>query len=317
MKVLVTGANGFVGRALCAHLEQSGCTVVRAVRSTDSPFEFPVGAVHGATPWGPALGSGVEAVVHLAAQAALADQSPIAMAMLRELNVEGTANLARQCAAHGVRRLVFVSTAKVLGEGRVQPYTADDPPQPAEPYARSKWEAEQALQRIAAETGLEVVILRPPLVYGPGVKANFLSLMAAVDRRWPLPLGAIRNRRSLLYLGNLVDAITCCLAHPAAAGHTYLLSDSECVSTPELVRRLAAALGRSPVLLPLPAAWMRGAGKLLGKQAAVERLLGSLVVDSGPIRQQLAWLPPYSLDAGLAATAAWYRGQHTLASEGP
>ncbi|MDO9612628.1 MAG: NAD-dependent dehydratase, partial [Serpentinimonas sp.] len=114
-----------------------------------------------------------------------------------------------------------------------------------------------------------------------------------------------------------VDAITCCLAHPAAAGHTYLLSDSECVSTPELVRRLAAALGRSPVLLPLPAAWMRGAGKLLGKQAAVERLLGSLVVDSGPIRQQLAWLPPYSLDAGLAATAAWYRGQHTLASEGP
>lgn len=316
-KVLVTGANGFVGRALCAHLEQSGCAVVRAVRSTDSPFEFPVGAIDGATPWGPALGTGVDAVVHLAAQAALADQSPAALARLRVLNVEGTANLARQCAAHGVQRLVFVSTAKVLGEGREQPYGADDSPLPTDPYARSKWEAEQALLRIAAETGLDVVILRPPLVYGPGVKANFLSLMAAVDRRWPLPLGAIRNRRSLLYLGNLVGAITCCLSHPAAAGQTYMLSDSECVSTPELVRRLAAALGRTPVLLPLPAAWMKGAGKLLGKQAAVERLLGSLVVDSGPIRQQLAWLPHYSLDAGLATTVAWYRGQHIPSSKGP
>jgi len=303
-KVLVTGANGFVGRALCAHLEQSGCAVVRAVRSTDSPFEFPVGAIDGATPWGPALGTGVDAVVHLAAQAALADQSPAALARLRVLNVEGTANLARQCAAHGVQRLVFVSTAKVLGEGREQPYGADDSPLPADPYARSKWEAEQGLLQIAAQTGLEVVIIRPPLVYGPGVKGNFAALMRWVARGRVLPLGAItHNARSLLALDNLVDLVMHCAVHPAAANQTFLVADGEDVSTAELLQRMARAMNRKARLFPVPVWMLESAAALLGKRDVARRLCGSLRLDIQHTRQRLGWTPPIGLDEGLRRAA--------------
>jgi len=203
-----------------------------------------------------------------------------------------------------VKRFVFVSTVKVNGEGRDDPYRETDPPAPEDAYAISKWEAEQGLRRVAQETGMEVVILRPPLVYGPAVKANFLQLMRTVERGWPLPLGAIRNRRSLLYLGNLVDAIRVCVEHPAAAGQTFLLDDGEPISTTGLVRALARAMGRPARLLAVPVGVLELAGALLGKRAAVMRLVGSLYVDSSAIRTRLDWTPPYSMEEGLAATVA-------------
>jgi nucleoside-diphosphate-sugar epimerase len=208
-----------------------------------------------------------------------------------------------------VRRFVFVSSVKVNGEERAAAYTEADTPMPEDAYALSKWEAEQGLRQIAAATGLEVVILRPPLVYGPGVGANFLALMHAVARGIPLPLGAINNRRSLIFVGNLADAILCCLEHPVAAGKTFLVSDGEDVSTPALVRRMAAALGGPARLVALPMPVLRAAAALAGKSALATRLLDSLTVDGTAIRHTLGWSPPFTLDEGLRETAAWYLSQ--------
>lgn len=303
----MTGANGLLGRALCSILEQSGHQVIRVVRVSKTPWEVPVGDLNEKTDWRVPLSQAIDAVVHLAAQVPLADSDVSAAAnRYHEVNTAGTANLARQCAQHGVKRFVFVSTVKVLGEGKEEPYRDGDLAIPSDDYAISKWDAEQALWQIAAETGMEVVVLRPPLVYGPGVKGNFLRLMQAIDKWRPLPLGVIQNQRSLIYLGNLVDAIRVCLTHPKAAGKTFLVSDGEDVSTPELIRRLAAALGRKPLLLPVPISWMRWAGAFLGKKAAVERLLGSLFVDMTPLQEELGWNPPYTMQAGLETTAHWY-----------
>lgn len=308
MKILVTGANGLVGRALCSELDQTEEQVVRIVRRSTTPWEVPVGDLSENTDWSVALGQDTDVVVHLAAQVPLTDgDSASTDGLYYQVNTLGTANLARQCAQHGVKRFVFVSTTKVLGEGKSEPYRDTDLALPADAYAISKWEAEQALWQVAAGTDMEVVILRPPLVYGPGVKGNFLRLMQAIEQRRPLPLGGIQNQRSLIYLGNLVDAIRLCIAHPKAAGQTFLVSDGGDVSTPELVRRIAAALGRRTLLLPVPVSWMRYAGRLLGKQAAVERLLGSLCVDISPLREKLGWMPSYTMQEGLAATAQWYR----------
>lgn len=308
MKALVTGANGLIGRALCSVLDQDGQQVVRAVRTSTTPWELPVGDLNEKTDWSVALTQGIDVVVHFAGQLPLAESEIGAQAnRYHEVNTAGTANLARQCAHHGVKRFVFVSTVKVLGEGKDEPYRDGDLAVPADAYAISKWEAEQALWQIAAESGMEVVVLRPPLVYGPGVKGNFLRLMQAVDKRRPLPLGGIQNQRSLIYLGNLVDAIRVCLTHPKAAGKAFLICDGDDVSTPELIRRVAAALGRRPLLLPVPASLMKWAGALLGKRAAVDRLLGSLCVDMTPLREDLGWNPPYTMQAGLEATAQWYR----------
>ncbi len=307
MKILVTGANGLVGRALCSVLDQGGEQVIRTVRASTTPWEVPVGGLNEKTDWRMALSQGIDVVVHLAGQVPSAESEIGAQASLyQEVNIAGTANLARQCAQHGVKRFVFVSTVKVLGEGKEEPYLDGDLAVPADAYAISKWEAEQALWQIAAETGMEVVVLRPPLVYGPGVKGNFLRLMQAVDKLRPLPVGAIHNQRSLIYLGNLVDAIRVCLTHPKAAGKTFLVSDGDDVSTPELIRRVAGALGRRPLLLPVPVSWMRWAGGLLGKKAAINRLLGSLAVDMAPLREELGWNPPYTMQAGLETTAQWY-----------
>lgn len=307
MRVLVTGANGLLGRALCSILEQSCHQVIRVVRVSKTPWEVPVGDLNEKTDWRVALSQAIDAVVHLAAQVPLADSDVSAAAnRYHEVNTAGTANLARQCAQHGVKRFVFVSTVKVLGEGKEEPYRDRDLAVPADAYAISKWEAEQALWQIAEESGMEVVVLRPPLVYGPGVKGNFLRLMQAIDKRRPLPLGGIQNQRSLIYLGNLVDAIRVCLTHPKAVGKAFLVSDGDDVSTPELIRRVAAALGLRPLLLPVPVSWMRWAGAFLGKKAAVDRLLGSLCVDMAPIRGILGWNPPYTMQAGLEATAQWY-----------
>lgn len=307
-RVLVTGATGFVGRALCEQLIAAGHEVIPAVRfRAGLPNESVVGDIGSSTDWRLAL-VGCDAVVHLAARVhMMQDNAHDSLALYREINTEATLNLARQAAEAGVKRFVFISSIKVNGEGGDAAYREFDVPVPADAYAISKWEAEQGLRRIARETGLEVVILRPPLVYGPGVKANFLRLMQWVQKGWPLPLGAIRNRRSLLYLGNFVDAIRLCVEHPDAAGQTFLLDDGEPVSTPELVRAIARAMGRPARLLAVPVGGLGMAGALRGKRAAVARLTGSLYVDDSAIRSRLGWVPPYSMEAGLAATVASLR----------
>jgi UDP-glucose 4-epimerase len=206
-----------------------------------------------------------------------------------------------------VRRLVFVSTAKVNGESTFgRPFAEGDPPAPQDPYAVSKWEAEEALRSVAAKTGLEVAIVRPPLVYGPGVRANFLRLLRLVERGLPLPLPDTNNRRSLIGVENLADCLVRCVSHPEAANQTFMVSDGEDVSTRELIARLARALGRSARFLPVPEFAVRLAARLVGKESAVDRLLGSLVIDSGKARQTLRWKPLVTLDSGLAATARWY-----------
>lgn len=305
MKIAVTGATGFVGRALCKDLLAHDHVVAPVVRlAVGSAHEIIVGNIDAETNWLAALAD-VDAVVHLAARVHVMDdpaQNPLAL--YRASNTESTLNLARQTAQAGVKRFVFISTIKVNGEGGDAPYRETDMPVPEDAYAVSKWEAEQGLQQIAADTGLEVVILRPPLVYGPGVKANFLRLMQTVQKGWPLPLGSIRNRRSLLYLGNFVDAIRLCVEHPAAAGQTFLIDDGEPVSTPELIRAVACAMGRPVRLLAVPVGVLELMGALLGKRAAVARLTGSLHVDSSFIRSRLGWAPPYSMASGLAEMVA-------------
>jgi len=309
--VLITGANGLVGRRLQLVLRQAGRVVIPCVRKAAGTGEYAVGDIDGQTVWAVPLTAVPVAVVHLAAHVHQMREDPmVAERLHRQVNTEGTLNLARLCAAAGVRRFVFVSTVKVLGEGGETPYRADAPLAPIGPYSVSKAEAEAGLWEIAAATGMEVVVVRPPLVYGPGVGANFLRLMQVVARGWPMPLGAVRNGRSLVYLDNLIDVIRVCLSHPAAAGRTYLVSDGDDVSTPDLARRIGAALGRPARLIAIPTPWMQWAGCLLGKQAALERLLGSLRVNIDPLRQELGWTPPYTMQAGLAATAAWYRDSH-------
>ena len=309
MKMLVTGANGFVGRELCRYLLGRNLFVRGVVRTEDASLSTGielavVGEIGRDTDWTAAL-QGVVVAVHLAARVhVMCDASEEPLTVYREVNTEGTLNLARQASQAGVKRFVFVSSIKVNGEGTELPYSETDTPNPIDPYAISKWEAEQGLRQIEQETGLEVVILRPPLVYGPGVKANFLRLMQAIKKGWPLPLGAIHNRRSLLYLGNFVDAIRVCVEHPAAAGQTFLLDDGLAVSTPELIRAVAHAMGRPARLLAVPVGILELGGALLGKRAAVARLTGSLFVDSSAIRECLNWTPPYTMEEGLAATVA-------------
>lgn len=307
MKILVTGANGLIGKALCALLEESGDQVIRTVRTSTTPGEISVGDLDRHTRWDSVLDTTIDAVVHLAGKVPLSERETDAQAsQYRQVNALGTINLARQCANSGVRRFIFISTVKVLGEGKNESYRADDLARPTDAYAISKWEAEQALFQIARESGMAVIILRPPLVYGPGVKGNFLRLLQVIEKRHPLPLGAIRNRRSLIYLGNLVDIVRLCLVHPEAPGKTFLVSDGDDVSTPELIRRIAEAMQRRPFLVPVPVAWMEWAGATLDKRAAVDRLIGSLAVNIAPVQETLGWRPPFTMQSGLVATAQWY-----------
>lgn len=303
--MLVTGATGFVGRALLEELAACGHRAIPVVRRIAGlSREMIIPDVHAQTDWRAAL-AGFDAVVHLAARVhVMHDKATAPLALYRATNTDATLNLAHQAAQAGVKRFVFISTIKVNGEGRDAPYCETDAPAPEGAYAISKWEAEQGLVRIAEETGLEVVILRPPLVYGPGVKANFLRMMQGVQKGWPLPLGAVRNKRSLLYLGNFVDAIRVCVEHPAAAGQTFLLDDGQAVSTPELIHAVARAMDRPARLISVPMGMLQLMGALLGKRTAVSRLTGSLWVDSSFIRARLNWTPPYSMEAGLAATVA-------------
>ncbi len=314
----MTGATGFVGRSLHETLSDTGYGVRRAVRSAERSTKgspgagetVEVGDIGPDTVWGPAL-NGAGSVVHLAARVhVMRESAGDPLAEFRRVNVAGTERLAREAAAAGARRLVYVSSVKVNGESTPErPFTEKDEPDPQDPYGVSKFEAEKVLQTVSEETGIEVVVLRPPLVYGPGVRANFLSLMRLVDRGLPLPLGAVDNRRSLIYVGNLAGAIVAALERPEAAGETFLVSDGEDVSTAGLVRKLASALGRPARLLPVPPALMLTAGKVTGKSDAVGRLVGSLAVDSGRIRRRLGWQPNHTLDEGLSETAAWFKGR--------
>jgi UDP-glucose 4-epimerase len=235
----------------------------------------------------------------------MADKAADPLEEFRRVNVQGTLNLARQAAAAGVRRFVFISSIKVNGEATQlgRSFTADDAPAPLDAYGVSKMEAEQGLRELAAQTGMEVIIIRPPLVYGPGVKANFAAMMRWLQRGVPLPLGAIHNQRSLVALDNLVDLIVTCHTHPAAANQTFLVSDGEDVSTSELLRRMGQALDRPARLLPVPQSWLKLAAAMVGKSDVAQRLCGSLQVDISKTRQLLSWTPPLSLDQGLKRAA--------------
>ncbi len=303
-KVLVTGGTGFVGSFVTTALRQAGVNYCTAGRR-DADVLIP--AITGDTDWYEAL-QGVTQVIHLAGRAHVLEESAAdPLAAFRAVNTAGTRALATQAAAAGVRRLVFMSTLKVNGEGRQTPYTASDIPAPHGPYAHSKAEAEAGLWDIARTTGMEIVVIRPPLVYGPGVKANFLSLLKSVDRGWPLPLGRANNRRSLIYGANLADAVRVCLHHPQAAGKTFLVSDGPAMGLADVIKAMATALQRPLRLIPVPIGIMRVAAGLLGKAEAVDKLLGSLTLDDSAIRQCLGWQPPFTLEMGLRATAAWWK----------
>lgn len=313
--VLVTGASGFIGKNLCARLSNDGLHVRGALRSADQRAkrsggwrQIVIGKVGAATGWDAALQE-VEVVVHLAARVhVVRDGASHPLAEFRRVNVAGTLNLARQAADAGVRRFVFVSSIKVNGEETAagQFFTEKDAPAPQDAYALSKWEAEQGLLQLAAETGMEVVVIRPPLVYGPAVKGNFFAMMRWLAHGVPLPLGAIHNQRSLVALDNLIDLIATCIDHPAAANQIFLVSDGEDISTTDLLQRTAAALNRPARLFPVPQKIVIAGLKFLGKAYLAQRLCGSLQVDSGKARRLLRWLPPVGVDEGLRKTAQYF-----------
>lgn len=321
--VLVTGATGFIGRALVNRAALEGLQVRAAIRRSIAnwPLQVDSALVGGLAPdtdWSAALKS-ARVVVHLAARVHVVHDAPgDALSEFRRVNVAGTLNLARQAVDAGVQRFVFVSSVKVNGERTPanRPYTARDVPAPVDPYGVSKYEAELDLTRLGEETGLEVVIVRPVLVYGPEVKANFMYLMRWLHRHIPLPLGAIHNRRSLIALDNLVDFILICVRHPMAANQTFLVSDGEDLSTTELIRRLADALERPARLFPVPPSLLVAGAALLGKRAVVQRLIGSLQVDISNTRELLDWMPPLSVDEGLRRTAEHFLRQRSRARTG-
>ena len=320
MRVLITGATGFIGGAVVARAlhdptlevwgsEQS--VVAHGKVSVDPTFSRDLAPD---TDWAEAV-SGVEAVVHTAARVhVMNDVARDPIVEYRRINVEGTLSLARQAVDAGVRRFIFISSIKVNGEHTLpdRPFTADDVPKPADPYGESKYEAEAGLRRLSKESGLELVIIRPVVVYGPGVKANFLSMLRWVHRGVPLPLGAIHNKRSLLALDNLVDLIMTCLRHPSAANQTFLVSDDDDLSTTTLLRRVARSLDRPARLIPVPPSVLGGVARVLGKADLAQRLCGSLQVDIAKTRELLDWAPPVTVDEGLKEAA-----QHFLQQKNP
>lgn len=312
--VLVTGVSGFVGSALSRRLLSDGWHVRGTIRSAEGSGRIPPGVevvripmINRATDWSKVL-AGINTVVHLAARVhVMSEASRDPLGAFREVNVAGTERLARAAARAGVNRLLFMSSVKVNGERTYdRPFTETDIPAPEDPYGMSKREAEEVLHRISTETGLDVVILRPPLVYGPGVKANFLRLLRFIDRNIPLPLGTIKNRRSMIYLENLVDAVVVCCSHDAARKETFLVSDGEDISTPELIRMIGGAMGKKVLLFPFPLSFLRILLTLTGKRAEVDRLVGTLCIDIHKMKKTLSWNPPFSMKEGIERTVAWY-----------
>ena len=313
-RVLVTGAAGFVGRALASHLFAAGYDVRGLVRrETELGAGIETRLVADAAEAAERHGAleNVDAVVHLAARVHRTEETGEEFLHdYVEDNATTTERVAQAAARAGIGRLIFVSSVKVHGEDGERPCVENDPTRPTDAYGISKLRAEQALAKVRAETGLATVILRPPLIYGPGVKANFRTLLRFADSPLPLPLGGIDgNRRSYLFVGNLLSAIRTVLTRPEALGRTYLARDGEDVSTSALIARLRAALGRPRRLVPVPVALISAAATMTGRRAIVEPLTGSRRVDDSRIRRELDWRPPYTLDQGLAATASWFRAR--------
>lgn len=306
MRVLVTGANGFVGNALIARLQLDGDDVLGTVRKTPLADQIAIGDINETTDWSPAL-NGIEVVIHTAARVHHMKECTESAAELHRVNVMGTLNLAKQAAQAGVRRIVFISSIKAMGE--YGHFHVKDECHPQDAYGISKRNAELGLLKIAQETEMELVILRLPLVYGPGVKANFLRLIHLVEKGIPIPFGMVQNARSFIGLTNLVDVITTCIHHPAAAGKIYLVSDNEDVSTPRLILVIAKAFNRKVRLIPIPPFLIKATALILGKKEFSKRLLASLTVDISPIQQELNWLPPLTLQEGLVETISWYKSK--------
>lgn len=314
--VLVTGGTGFLGRAVLKRLlatEKRPLIAAVRCKEADFPAEIKVesvGELDSNTDWTACL-QGVEVVIHCAARAhVMKDKIDDPLAEYRKVNVQGTLALARQAVQAGVRRFVFISSIKVNGNGEhtepTHPFRADDAPAPDDAYGASKLEAEQGLMALAQDAGMEVVIIRPPLVYGPGVKGNFASMVNWVRKNVPLPLGAVHNQRSLVALENLVDFIALCADRKhshRAANEVFLISDGEDVSTTELLRKVALAYGVRPRLLPIPVRWIQATANLLGKGAVADRLLGALVVDNSKAQELLGWTPVISMDEQLKKMA--------------
>jgi nucleoside-diphosphate-sugar epimerase len=317
-KILITGANGFVGGHLCLRLARCGWDVHAAVRAGKTYRELaehstvhPVGDIASEAEWNRLLPA-ADVVVHLAARVhIIKETAPNASAEYHRINTTGTAMLARAAAQHGVAHFVYLSTVKVHGEHNLSgPYSESDTPAPCDPYSASKWDAERALAAIAADTPMAVTSLRPPLIYGPGVKGNFLRLMNLVYRRAPLPLASVNNSRSLLYVGNLVSAVEKLLAAPAAGTNTFLVSDDRDISTPQLVSMIAAALGVETRLFRCPLPMLLALGKIAGKGGEITRMVESLSLDCSHIKRQLQWAPPFTIEQGLEDTARWFLDAH-------
>lgn len=308
-RILLTGSTGFVGLAITGQLKNSDCqlySVVRYIKDDSPQNAIEVGDINGSTDYRNAL-SKVDVVIHVAGRAhIMRDESCDPLVEYRKVNVEGTENLARQAACAGVKRFVFISSVKVSGESTTtkSAYTDLMQPAPEDAYGQSKYEAEEVLKQVAADTGMEVVIIRPPLVYGAGVKANFLSLLKLSSLAVPLPFGAVHNKRSMIYVENLVDFIIRSIDHPNAANQTFLVSDSEDLSLKSLVTYIRKSMGRSACLLPVPVGLFKLVGVLTGKSGVVDRLVGDLQVDSSKANELLEWTPPYSVEQGIAETVS-------------
>ncbi|MFM0372945.1 UDP-glucose 4-epimerase family protein [Paraburkholderia aspalathi] len=315
--VLVTGANGFVGQAVSQALLQRGDSVVGVVRRPQTTVEgvrewlFDANDFEGIDQRWP-VATRCDAVIHLAARVHMKHETTAdPIAAYRATNVTGALRVAAAARRAGARRFVFVSSIKAVGESSAgRPITEADEPAPTDPYGISKLEAERALIDYGRESGLEVVIVRPPLVYGPGVRANFLQLMSAIANGVPLPLGSIAARRSLLFVDNLADALVHCTTDPRAVGETFHVTDGRDLSVSELARALATQLHAPARLIPVPVGLLSLAGRLTGRSAQVDRLIGELRLDSSHIRERLGWYPPYTVEHGLLETAAWYRSTH-------
>lgn len=316
MKVLVTGANGFVGRALCQLLaENTSHEIIAAVRrQTDDLITaskiVEIEAIDANTNWQAAL-QGVDVIVHLAGRAhVMRENADNVMAIYRTINTQGTHHLAQQAMQAGVKRFIYISSIKVNGEGQATindaSYQPDDTPNPHDAYAISKAEAESAITSLCTGSTMQYVILRPPLIYGSGVKANFLQLIKLVHSGVPLPFGCLHNQRDMIYIKNFCDVIQHCITHPQAANKIYLPSDNAPVSTPALANALALAMRQKAKLLPIPMWALKTAFLLLGKTKAFSRLSGSLMVDSSALTQDLQWHPPYTLQQGVQATVDWF-----------
>ena len=316
MSVLITGASGFIGSNLCKNLGRDGLFVRLVYREgavKNNPQIFTVNGIDKSTGWSGAFDN-IETVIHAAARVHVMDDSSVdPLSEFRAVNTYGTLHLAQQAAQAGVKRFIFISTIKVNGESTLTgvPFKPEDSSIPTDPYGLSKYEAEVGLRKIAKETGMEVVIIRPPLVYGPGVKGNFVSMMKWLNKGIPLPLGAINNKRSFVSLDNLISLITICIDHPNAANETFLVSDDNDISITTLLSELAVSLNTPKRLLPIPGAWLMFCAKLLGKQDVALRLLGSLQVDITKTKSLLGWSPPYTVDESLKKTAQFFMKQQT------